>query len=56
MIEEDTIDIYVAGDIDEAEIAEKLKGILSFGSRPERKIEAFKTTEKMNRTKIRTCA
>ena len=34
MIEEDTIDIYVAGDIDETEIAEKLKAILSFGARP----------------------
>jgi predicted Zn-dependent peptidase len=49
MIEEDTIDIYVAGDIDETEIAERLKAVLSFRARPARKIETFKTTENINR-------
>ena len=49
MITQDTVDIYIAGDIDEAEITEKLKTVLSFNSRPERKIETFKTTEKINR-------
>ena len=49
MITQDTVDIYIAGDVDEAEITEKLKAVLSFNSRPERKIETFKTTEKINR-------
>lgn len=43
MLQEDAIDIYVVGDIDEHEMAEKLKAVLNFKARPERKQVAFKT-------------
>lgn len=42
MIEEDEIDIYVIGAIDEAVITEKLQEMLRFNDRPERKKSAFK--------------
>lgn len=43
MLEEDLIDIYVVGDIDEEEMTNKLKDLLSFVARPSRKQHAFKT-------------
>ena len=45
MLKEDAIDIYVVGDIDEQVIKEKLKEVLNFEARPERKKVAFKTDE-----------
>lgn len=43
MLTTDLIDIYVVGDIDEKQIAEKLATLLPFGARPARKQYAFKT-------------
>lgn len=45
MIEEDLIDIYVVGDIDEQTIIAKLSELLSFKGRAKRKQFAFKTDE-----------
>ena len=52
MLAEDQIDIYVIGDVDESEIAEKMKAIISFEERPERKQVAFKTDEKIERGQL----
>lgn len=43
MLEDDIIDIYVVGDIDETVIVEKLRALLPFGARTKRKQYAFKT-------------
>lgn len=43
MIEEDLVDIYVVGDIDEQQMIEKLTELLPFAARPGRKQFAFKT-------------
>lgn len=53
MMTEDTIDIYVVGDIDEAEIADKLKEVLKFTSRISRKQVAFKTDETVKVEKLK---
>ncbi len=45
MLEEDLIDIYVVGDIDESMLVEKLKALLPFGAREKRKQYAFKTDQ-----------
>lgn len=45
MMAEDQIDIYVVGDVDEVEIAEKLTAVLNFSARPLHKKVAFKTDE-----------
>ncbi|AOV08213.1 EF-P 5-aminopentanol modification-associated protein YfmF [Sporosarcina ureilytica] len=45
MIANDIVDIYVVGNIDEQEIAQKLKELLPFKARPSRKQHAFKTDE-----------
>ncbi|MDS9470643.1 EF-P 5-aminopentanol modification-associated protein YfmF [Sporosarcina pasteurii] len=45
MIANDIIDIYVVGNIDEQEIAQKLKELLPFKARPSRQQQAFKTDE-----------
>ena len=52
MLTEDIIDIYVVGDIDEQEIAEKLKAVFTFKARPERKEIAFKTDEEITTTGV----
>jgi len=53
MMTEDEIDIYVVGDIDEAEIAEKLKAVLNFSARTGRKQVAFKTDETVKEEKLK---
>ena len=52
LLKEDAIDIYVVGDIDEQEIKEKLKAVLNFETRPERKKVAFKTDEIVATTEV----
>lgn len=53
MLAEDIVDIYVVGDIDEQEIAEKLKAVLNFKARPKRKETAFKTDEVTTTTEVK---
>ena len=53
MMTEDEIDIYVVGDVDEAEIAEKLKVVLNFTARSSRKEVAFKTDETVKVEKLK---
>ncbi len=48
MLEEDLIDIYVVGDIEEQEVVAKLKELLPFAARPSRKQHAFKTDAHKN--------
>lgn len=52
MLTEDLIDIYVVGDIDEKEVAEKIKATFTFSARPERLETAFKTDESNLETEV----